>query len=95
MGLNQELLILMNIKIYQDYNQFPRRGAETNTDMSYTLNSADSKTVQQCSTELHQIFILSTKIHLKKQWSKWRCQRSLQAFFSDLQMPKIEGTMSL
>jgi hypothetical protein len=95
MGCNQEVLIFFNIKTYQDGDQFPRRGAETNTEMSYILNSADMKIVQQCSTELHQIFLLSTQIHLKKHWSKCWCQRSLHAFFSDLQMPENEVTIFL
>lgn len=81
--------------MYQDDDQIPRRGAEPNTEISYILNSADRNIVQQCSTELPQIFILSTQIHLKKHWSKWWCQRSLQAFFSDLQMSENEGTMFL
>jgi hypothetical protein len=35
----------MNIKTYQDDIQPPRRDAKSNTEMSYILNSADSKIV--------------------------------------------------
>lgn len=59
-------LNIFEYKNISGWRSIPRRGAEPNTEMPYIFNSAFRKIVQQCSTELHQIFILSIQIHLKK-----------------------------